>query len=183
MAHFLNTPHTDAGGRTLGNIDFSEMPSFHEPTGADDLLKNVRGGNSKYAPLRTPSVRAPLAGRPNPPAKQEFTPLLKSATRNQLLMRGRKFQENGGLATPAALKPNFQMSSPALPEQSILGESEATSVDQTPMPLPQSSSSVSTPMPALPQRGELGLANGGNLLTLKEQEAVRSWDFDLFEHH
>jgi hypothetical protein len=45
-------------------------------------------------------------------------------------------------------------------------------MDQTPMPI-QSSSSFSTPIPALPQRGELGLgANNGNLLTLKEQEAV-----------
>jgi hypothetical protein len=86
--------------------------------------------------------------------------------------RDRDTKENG-LATPAALKPDFRLSSPMLPEHSILGESESVSVDQTPIPLPESSSSMSTPLPALPRRGEMGLgANNGNLLTLKEQEAV-----------
>ena len=177
MAHnFPNTPQTDAVDRTRAtlNLDFSEMPSFLPPDGNDDLVKAVRGRASRYVPLRTPSARAPLVGRPNPPAKQEFTPLLKSATRNQMLQqdRDRNTKENG-LTTPAALKPDFRLSSPMLPEHSILGESVSMSVDQTPIPLAESSSSMSTPLPALPKRGEMGLgANNGNLLTLKEQEAV-----------
>jgi hypothetical protein len=91
-----------------------------------------------------------------------------------MLMRdqNRDTKENG-LATPAALKPDFRLSSPMLPERSMLGESESINVDQTPIPLPESSSSMSTPLPALPKRGELDLgANNGNILTLKEQEAV-----------
>lgn len=86
-------------------------------------------------------------------------------------MKGINFKDNLGPITPAALKAGFQLSSPALPEQSMLGDSQLTSMDQTPMPIAHSSSSLSTPMPALPQRGELGLASNGNLLTLKEQEA------------
>ena len=176
MAHqFLNTPQTEAVDRTKYsmNLDFSEMPSFLPPNGDDDLVTALKSGRSKYLPARTPAARVPLLGRPNPPAKQEFTPLLKSATKNQMFMHGHKEKDSPHLSTPAALKADYKFSSPVLPEQSILGMSESMSVDQTPMPLPESSSAMSTPIPELPKRGELGLgANSGNLLTLKEQEAV-----------
>jgi hypothetical protein len=171
MAHYFNTPQTEAVDRTRATfLDFSELPSFAAPAGDDDLVKTMREGkpNTKYAPLRTPSARVPLAGRPNPPVKPEFTPILKSAMRQAMTSQARdRFQPS---TTPAPSKVLFPFSSPALPERSILGESEMNSIDQTPMPM-GSSSSMGTPLPNLPGRGELG-SNNGNLLTLKEQEAV-----------
>jgi hypothetical protein len=174
MAHFLNTPQTEAFDHTR-HIDFSEIPDFTAPTGDDELIKVMRGGrnNAKYAPLRTPSARAPLVGRPNPPAgkQQEFTPLLKSAMKLSMTSLARD-RYPASSTTPAPNKQAFPFSSPAFPERSMLGDSEMHSIDQTPMPIPESSSTMGTPLPQLPGRGELGL-NNGNLLTLKEQEAVR----------
>jgi hypothetical protein len=180
--HMLDTPRTEAADRTRAtlNLDFSEMPSFMPPPGADDLVRamnsRAHGNNptARHASLATPSVRAPLAARRNPPAKAEFTPLLQSAAKNRLLQRQQQ-TARGGVNTPAALKPGYRMSSPALPEASVLLDSEIGSVDQTPMPIAESSIAMSTPIPMMPKRGELGLGgDGANLLTLKEQEAV-SW--------
>jgi hypothetical protein len=182
--HMLDTPRTEAADRTRAtlNLDFSEMPSFMPPPGADDLVRamNARShGNNpaagRHASLATPSARAPLAARRNPPARAEFTPLLQSAAKHRLLQRQTQTQTQAarGIATPAALRPGYHMSSPALPEASVLMDSEAASVDQTPMPIAESSIAMSTPIPMMPKRGELGLGtDGANLLTLKEQEAV-----------
>ena len=79
------------------------------------------------------------------------------------------------LTTPAALKPGFNMSNTPLPEASsydLQSSSFADSVDgRTPVPDP-SSSAMSTPM-ALPRRAEGEMDTGnGNVLTLREQEAV-----------
>lgn len=171
--HYINTPQTEAGDRTrftLVDADFStEFPSFQAPAGGDDLLGAVR--NNKNTTFATP--RAPLAqlGR-NARAKNEFTPLLKSATTNRLLQRDMEAKENHGVpATPAALKPGYRFSSPAIPEASSLMDTSMSS-EHTPFAPEDSSSAMSTPM-ALPKRGELGMgADGGNVLTLREQEAV-----------
>jgi hypothetical protein len=168
MAHFVETPRTDAVDRTRFTIpDYSEMPSFYAPAGKDDLLKAVRNTQNKTA-FATPSARAPLASRSrNGQAKNEFTPLLHSATKNRMAMRGKEEKENRGLATPAALKPGFQLSSPNVPDASSLDNSSMIS-DRTPMPEVNSSSfENSTPM-ALPK----GQLDSGNVLTLREQEAV-----------
>jgi chromosome segregation ATPase len=177
--HMLDTPRTEAADRTRAtlNLDFSEMPSFMPPPGADDLVRamnsRAHGTNpiARHASLATPSARAPLAARRNPPARAEFTPLLQSAAKNRLLQRQQ--QEGKGVATPAALKAGYRMSSPALPEASVLLDSEIASMDQTPVALAESSIAMSTPIPMMPKRGELGLGgDGANLLTLREQEAV-----------
>jgi hypothetical protein len=168
MAHFVETPRTEAIDRTRFTIpDYSEFPSFQAPAGKDELLKAVRNPQTKIA-FATPSARAPLASRSrNLQAKNEFTPLLHSATKNRIAMRSKEEKENGGLATPAALKPGFQLSSPNVPEASSLDNSSMIS-DRTPMPEVNSSSfENSTPM-ALPD----GQLDSGNVLTLREQEAV-----------
>jgi hypothetical protein len=181
--HMLDTPRTEAADRTRAtlNLDFSEMPSFMPPPGADDLVRAMNSRahgnnpNARHVSLATPSVRAPLAARRNPPAKAEFTPLLQSAAKNRLLQRQQQAAQGTvrGISTPAALKPGYRMSSPALPEASVLLDSEIASVDQTPMPIAESSIAMSTPIPMMPKRGELGLGgDGANLLTLKEQEVV-----------
>jgi hypothetical protein len=167
--HFIESPdRTEVGDRTrFTTLEFSEMPSFQAPAGNDDLLKAVR--NQKPIAFATPSARAPLAGRNrNAQAKNEFTPLLKSAARNRMVMRDGESKENHGIATPAALKPGYRFSSPMVPEASSLVDSSMVS-EHTPMVPTDSSSMASTPM-ALPHRGDMG--GDGNVLTLREQEAV-----------
>jgi hypothetical protein len=166
--HFIDTPRTEVGDRTRLTVpEWSELPSFQAPADNDDLLKDVR--KQRGTAFATPSARAPLAGRSrNAQTKNEFTPLLHSAARNRMMMRDRESKENHGLATPAALKAGYKFSSPMVPEVSSLVDSSMVS-ENTPMALVDSSSAVSTPM-ALPNRGELG--GDGNVLTLREQEAV-----------
>lgn len=164
--HFVNTPQTEAVDRTrFTTLDFSEMASFHAPAGKDDLTKAVRNRNNAFA---TPSARAPLAHRSkNGQMKNEFTPLLKSATKNAMFGKDKGSKENNGLATPAALKPGFMLSSPHVPDASTMGDSSIVS-DHTPVADVNSSSfDNSTPM-QLPK----GQLDGGNVLTLREQEAV-----------
>jgi hypothetical protein len=168
MEHFVETPRTEGIDRTRFTIpDYSELPSFQAPAGKDNLLNAVRNGQGRNA-FATPSARAPLAKlSKNAQAKNEFTPLLHSATKNPMAMRGKEEKENGGLAKPAALKPGFQLSSPNVPEASSIDNSSMIS-DRTPMPEVNSSSfENSTPM-ALPK----GQLDSGNVLTLREQEAV-----------
>lgn len=88
-----------------------------------------------------------------------------------MVMRDRESKENHGLTTPAVLKPGYRFSSPMVPEQSSLVDSSMVS-EHTPVALVESSSEVSTPM-ALPHRGEMG---DGNVLTLREQEAVSQFE-------
>jgi hypothetical protein len=178
MAPFIDTPRTDAKERTFAQIDFSEIPSFMAPPGADDLVNHMRAqnGNRRAHTLATPSTRA--GGRRAPATKPEFTPLLHSAVRN----RQTRQMLGGKLETPAALKNGYRFSSPALPEGSMLGgDSMMSSTDETPIPVPDSSSSaMGTPMPRLPRRGEMGMdGDGGNVLTLKEQEEVCLCDCHL----
>jgi hypothetical protein len=169
MAHFVETPRTDAVDRTRFTIpDLSEYPSFVAPAGKDNLLNAVKNPQARNT-FATPSARAPLASRSrNAQARNEFTPLLHSATKNRMAMRGRDGKENGGLATPAALKAGFQLDSPGVPDASSMDNSSMIS-DRTPMPEVNSSSfENSTPM-AMPK----GQLDSGNVLTLREQEAVR----------
>jgi hypothetical protein len=170
MAYVPGTPQTDVGDTTrfAGDLDFSREESFYAPAGRDNLFKQMGGA-------RTP--RNPLATVRNPNARNEFTPMMKSATAN----RTRQVQGllNGKITTPAALKPGFNMSNTPLPEAStfdVHSSSFADSVDgRTPMP-DISSSDMSTPM-ALPRRAEGEMDNGnGNVLTLREQEAVSTPD-------
>ena len=177
---YFDTPRTEAADFTrLTNAngpDFSIEESFRSPSkNNDDLLKHMRNGRA--ASITTPRSRNPLAGRKNPPgqSKNEFTPLLKSAMKNRIMSADFNEKENG-IKTPAALKNGYRWSSPALPEASSLanGESTTTSMDDpdgTPVPPVASSSMMSTPHVILPNRGE-GPLDGGNVLTLREQEAV-----------
>lgn len=167
MAHFVDTPRSEAVDKTRFTIpDLSEMiESFVAPTDKDNLLNAVRNGQNNRNTLATP--RMPLASRSrNAQSKNEFTPLLQSATKNRMAMRGIPMdQEN--LKTPAALKAGFIPSSPGVPDASSMDNSSMIS-DRTPVPEVNSSSfENSTPM-AMPK----GQLDSGNVLTLREQEAV-----------
>jgi len=167
MAHIPATPGSEAGDATRfndkTNVSFSMEQSFQAPAGRDNLFAQMGGA-------RTP--RNPLATLRNTNARNEFTPMLKSAQANRTRLNA---LANGNITTPAALKPGFQLGNTPLPEASSMdvhSSSFADSVDgRTPVPDP-SSSAMSTPM-ALPRRAEGELDNGnGNVLTLREQEAV-----------
>ena len=169
MANFLpETPRTDVGDATRFSqydLSHSREESFQAPAGRDELFKKMGGA-------RTP--RNPLATMRNPNAKNEFTPMLKSATANRTRQVSGLLP--GKMTTPAALKNGFRMSDSPLPEASALDVQSSSfdhSIDgRTQLPDPNSST-MSTPM-ALPRRGEgeLDMGNGnGNVLTLREQEA------------
>lgn len=181
MADYFASSQFDTGETTRlshtatqAHLDFSEEASFRAPQGGDALFDRFKQLNGARQPaLSTP--RAALARKRNPNAKNEFTPMLKSATAN------RTCQVNGlpkgGLETPAALKPGFEIGGTPLPEASTMDAMNSSSISEsniggrTAGPDMLSSSDLSTPM-ALPKRGQEALDGNGNVLTLREQEAV-----------
>jgi hypothetical protein len=99
----LDTPRTNVGDATyLGQPDFGDITqeaSFQSPPKDGNLLQQLRNGRSNGIDLRTPRQRGPLADRRNLPPSvggAEFTPLLKSATRNSV----RRFGKENGTAVP-----------------------------------------------------------------------------------
>ena len=177
----VDTPRTEAADQTrltqADNLDFTENSIPSPSRDGNNLVQQMRA--LRKPAHRTPRSRMPFADRRNIPSKQEFTPMLKSATRNRFTAAAG--QENKHLETPAGLKDSYNgTGSPALPfNSSVLieehtGSSAGDGNEQgSPIPLPISSSSaVSTPMAVLPRRGEDPLDNRGNLATLREQEAV-----------
>ena len=180
----LETPHTELPDQTrLGDLDFSTENSIPSPSkdyhrGGNDLLKQIQGMRAQEPQQRTPLNRLPGGDRRNNNGgnRNEFTPLLKSATHNnRVLHSSSRFPRNGGyldkenaskMKTPQALKASYRDESPALPLNSSVIQEEDTGsnadMDNTedPAPPPVSSSSVSTPMTTLPRRGEGPLDHG-----------------------
>lgn len=161
--------------KTNFDVDFSIMPSFASPAKPDHNLMNQikgMGSGSRSRIISTPRARQPLGERKNPPGKAEFTPLLKSATANRLKQVNGDAKESG-IKTPAALRPGFKLDVTPLPEHSTIDSSSVVEDEGTPVPAIASSSlDLSTPL-ALPRRDGGGLGDG-NVLTLREQEAVSS---------
>ncbi|KAL2671675.1 hypothetical protein IWX47DRAFT_622067 [Phyllosticta citricarpa] len=145
------------------------------------IPRRMRGSRTPRG-LTTPKARNPLVSKRNPPGKQEFTPLLKSAMKNRITSSIYDMEDgnaNGGLfkkgiETPAVLKPGYKFdNSPALPEASVYDNStsDVTETNGTPGPPPPASSSfMSTPL-AVNKDGN-AMLDRGNMLTLREQEAV-----------
>src|SRR4051812_46448326 len=104
----LDTPRTNVGDATFLNrqpdFDISQELSFQSPSKDANLLQQLRnGGRPSIKPPR--GSRAPFNDRRNLPAGMggpEFTPLLKSATRNSVRRYG-VGKENPGRATPGFL--------------------------------------------------------------------------------
>lgn len=186
----LDTPQTELGDHTrlthAPDNDFSTENSIPSPSkDGNDLLRQIRG--MRAPEKHSPRSRIPLTDRRNIPTKNEFTPLLKSATKNRFAQSSASIpeRENGKLRTPKGLKDSYGGESPQLPlNSSVIAEehtgSSATGADEkdeTPMPQISSSSALSTPMVAANRRGDGPLDHHGNLATLREQEAVSSSDF------
>jgi len=166
--HYLSSPATGADTmmNTTQALDFSIEQTFQAPEGRDALFKQMGGAR----PQQASTPRNPLAKIRNPNARAEFTPMLKSATANRT--RQVNGLLNGKLTTPAGLKNDFQVSQSPLPEASTYDMSSSSIDGRTPLPELHSSSTMSTPM-AIPRRAEGEMDNGnGNVLTLREQEAV-----------
>ncbi|KAI1117755.1 microtubule associated-domain-containing protein [Nemania sp. NC0429] len=179
----MDTPRTNLGdatylGRPPPDFDMTQEPSFQSPSKDNNLLQQLRSGQG--ASIRTPrGSRAPLGDRPNVPVGiggggGEFTPMLKSATRNRARRRGK--ENTNGTATPALGKIEEDMDMTNVPvESSLFGPSRNMSyADATAIPEIEASSTASTPM-VLPTRrgvGSKGLLQDGNQLSLREQENV-----------
>jgi len=179
----LDTPRTNLGDATYlsqkADFDLSEEQSFQSPSkDNNNLIQQLRdgrrGGGIK---LNTPRSRVALSDRRNLPGALgggEFTPLLKSATRNSALRGGKENVPQ----TPAFLGPgglgNIVEDLSPLPASSIYGESRnGTYMEGTTIPHIESSSTASTPMALLPRRNDgPGVLQDGNQLSLREQENV-----------
>lgn len=187
-APYIGTPQTnDASILTVGLDRIGEMSpekSFFAPAQKQDLItqmKNARGQSGVN--LKTPraGTRDPLRLLPNGnQGKSEFTPMMKSVTKNNIARR-LSSRKSVGMETPAALKRNYANgTTPVLPrgEDGSHLQSENTSSsagnanDYTPMPHNISSSAQSTPLAQLPNRDNGKVVNDGNVMTLREQENV-----------
>ncbi|KAF4987044.1 hypothetical protein FGRMN_10562 [Fusarium graminum] len=176
----LDTPRTNIGDATyLGQPDFGDITqeaSFHSPPKDGNLLQQLRNGRSGGINLRTPRQRGPLADRRNLPPSvggAEFTPLLKSATRNSV----RRFGKENGNAVPntPALDKIDEGDLTPVPrgDTSIYLGSRNQSYMENTIPDVDASSATSTPL-AVPRRrgGDKGPLQDGNQLSLREQENV-----------
>lgn len=187
MAAYINTPQTtDATYLTNGFDrlgDMSPEKSFQAPAHGHDLISQMRGTRQKGIGLKTPraSGRDALRLLPNGNnGKGEFTPLMKSVTKNNIARR-MSSRKAGGVETPAHLRNGYANgATPALPrldENSQLnGDHTSSSANNdsefTPLPQNLSSSAQSTPLAQLPSRSGGGVVNDGNMMTLREQEGI-----------
>lgn len=194
----LDTPRTNAGDATYlerpPDFDVSQEMTFHSPTKDGNIFDQMRNGGKPH--LRTPrggnsnnGARAPFSNRQNLPegiGGVEFTPLLKSATRNSA-RRGYGGKENGAAAgaVPFSLgkidEDDTTIPVPGAMDLSSFGVSRNLSyVESTPLPHIDSSSIASTPIAMRPRGGggdnnnrdNGGPLQDGNQLSLREQENV-----------
>ncbi|GAO16573.1 uncharacterized protein UV8b_01429 [Ustilaginoidea virens] len=177
----LDTPRTNIGDATYLNrqpdfADISQEASFQSPGKDGDLLQQLRNGRSTGISLRTPRQRGPLADRRNLPPSiggAEFTPLLKSATRNSIQKQGK---ENGAaMSDTPGLSKIDEDDVTALPRMdgSMYSVSRNQSYLDNTLPHVESSSVASTPLVMQPRRGaNKGPLQDGNQLSLREQENV-----------
>ncbi|EFQ31793.1 microtubule associated protein [Colletotrichum graminicola] len=173
----LDTPRTNIGDATYlsrqPDFDISQEASFQSPPAKENnVLHQLRNGRSGGINLRTPRGRGPFADRKNLPAGlggAEFTPMLKSATRNSI--RRRSGKENGAVPnTPALGRVDEDMT--PIPNIDTSMYQSRSFVDRTPLPEADSTSTATTPLVVLPRRDGKGPLQDGNQLSLREQESV-----------
>ncbi|KAL0939468.1 spindle-pole body protein [Colletotrichum truncatum] len=173
----LDTPRTNIGDATYlsrqPDFDISQEASFQSPAKDNNLLHQLRNGRSGGIKIRTPRGRAPFMDRKNLPAGlggAEFTPMLKSATRNNA--RRGFGKENGAVLNTPALNKGVEEMTP-IPNIDTSMYHSRSFVDRTPLPEVDSTSTASTPLVVLPRRGDgKGPLQDGNQLSLREQESV-----------
>ncbi|KAI2886315.1 hypothetical protein CBS11852_8006 [Aspergillus niger] len=194
---YIDTPRTEVDGnatymtgyRSVGRPNLTALDSvensFATPSKDDDLLKGLGDGrrrtsgsfkiNTPRAGAASKSARSALNSRHQlptaAPPKGEFTPLMRSATKNNYL---RNMSTTRGPKTPGHIGRSYLSNgnTPGLPgmEMTDIDEEDATDDQPTPIPQVASSSVQSTPLPGLSRNG--GVLNEGNNMTLKEQEKM-----------
>jgi hypothetical protein len=188
-ATYLTTGYRSVGRHNLSALDSVEN-SFQTPSKDEDVLKVLGDGrrrSSAGSKLNTPratvipkSTRSALNSRqqlpPTAMAKGEFTPMLRSAMKNNYMKNMLSTRAAGGPKTPAYLKPGYRSNgnTPGLPaiEMTGIDEEDVTVDDPTPVPQVASSSVQGSPLPGLGRDGN-GVLGDGNNMTLKEQEKVK----------
>lgn len=209
---YIDTPRTEVDGNAtyltngfrsatrnnLSALDSVEN-SFATPSKEEDILKVIGDGRRRSSGgfrLSTPragagpksSSRSALNNRQQlpsaPPPKGEFTPMMKSATKNNYMKNLSAMRQNTGAPkTPAYLRASYRsnINTPGLPPMEMTGIDEEDVTDDQPTPLPQvaSSSVQSTPLPGLASRDGGVLNDGQNMMTLKEQEKVNGFGFSV----
>jgi hypothetical protein len=208
---YIDTPRTEIDGNAtyltngfrsavranLSALDSVEN-SFQTPSKDEDIIKvleNRQRHSANGFNLSTPragsgagtrSTRNALNDRRNlptiPPPNGEFTPMMRSVTRNNLLRNISAVRNSGAPKTPAYLKEGYRSNgnTPGLPPMDMTdiyeeGATGSMAIDDvTPLPQVASSSAQSTPLPGLPRRDGTAavLSDGQNMMTLKEQEMV-----------
>ncbi|PWY92533.1 hypothetical protein BO70DRAFT_376192 [Aspergillus heteromorphus CBS 117.55] len=197
---YIDTPRTEIdgnatyltnGNRSVGRPNLTALDSvensFLTPSkGDDDVLKGFGEGRRRTSAsfkISTPragsgpkSSRSALNSRHQLPTaaipRGEFTPLMKSATKNNYL---KNMSAARGPKTPGYAGRSYLSNgnTPGLPAMEMTGIDEEETTDDQPTPIPQvaSSSVQSTPLPGLSRDGGV-LNDGNNMMTLKEQEKM-----------
>ncbi|KAJ6019198.1 hypothetical protein N7522_001265 [Penicillium canescens] len=202
---YIDTPRTEIDGnatyltngfRSVGRTHLSALDSvensFHTPSKDNDVIKGFdkrvtpRAGASK---ARSALRHLPAAG----PEKGEFTPLMKSATKNNFLKSMSAARGTDDPRTPGYQRQNYRSNAhtPGLPpmDMSDIYEEDRTMEDATPLPQAASSSAQSTPIPRLGRDGAGVLGGGQNMMSLKEQvQAIDrlqkdNWNLKLKIHY
>ncbi|KAL5042879.1 hypothetical protein BDW71DRAFT_189027 [Aspergillus fruticulosus] len=197
---YIDTPRTEVDGnatyltngyRSVGRHNLSALDSvensFQTPSKDEDVLKVLGDGrrrssagsklNTPRATAGTKSTRSALNSRqlPTMGAKGEFTPMLKSAMKNNYMRNVSTTRGTGGPKTPSYARGGYRSNgnTPGLTVMEMTGidEEDVTVDDPTPVPQVASSSVAGTPLPGLTSRDNGVLGDGSNM-TLKEQEKV-----------
>lgn len=203
---YIDTPRTEIDGnatyltnglRSAARTNLSALDSvensFQTPSKDEDIVKAIENRQRRSSSgfnLSTPrassgagskSTRNALNDRRHlptaAPPKGEFTPMMRSVTRNNLL-RNMSAARSGAPKTPAYLKEGYRSNgnTPGLPDMTDVYEEGATGSmaadEATPLPQVASSSAQSTPLPRLRRDGSGAVVSDGQMMTLKEQEKV-----------
>ncbi|KAJ5523079.1 hypothetical protein N7513_012623 [Penicillium frequentans] len=211
---YIDTPRTEIDGnatyltngfRSVGRTHLSALDSvensFHTPSKDNDVIKGFNNGRKRVSDsnkLGTPrannpkSTRSALRHLPAAgAARGEFTPLMKSATKNNYLKNISTTRGADGPKTPGYMRETSRLAhTPGLPpiDMSDIYEEDMTADEPTPLPQAASSSVQSTPLPGL-GRGGGGVLGDGQNMTLKEQERIidrldkDNWNLKLKIHY
>ncbi|KAJ5174815.1 uncharacterized protein N7482_000692 [Penicillium canariense] len=213
---YIDTPRTEIDGnatyltngfRSVGRTHLSALDSvensFATPSKDNDVIKGFGEGRKRVsasnlgtprANAATKSTRSALRQLPSAgAARGEFTPLMRSATKNNLLRNASMNRGADDPKTPAYLREGNRGAAhtPGLPpmDMSDIYEEDATTDDPTPLPQAASSSVQSTPLPSLLGRDVRGILGDGQNMTLKEQERIidrldkDNWNLKLKIHY
>ncbi|KAJ5130597.1 uncharacterized protein N7515_006636 [Penicillium bovifimosum] len=171
-ATYLTTGFRSAGRHHLSALDSLEN-SFQTPSKDNDVIK---GFDRRVTPraAASKSTRSALRNLPTTaPGKGEFTPLMKSATKSNLLRNMSTTRGTDGPKTPGYRREASRSNAhtPGLPtiDMSDIYEEDRTMEEATPVPHAASSSAQSTPLPRYAGRDGGVLGDGRNNLSLKDQ--------------